>query len=149
MQVSSVNNINFGARIKGDYSKVQKTSYNAGYPLKYILKIDERLHQLFPEQGDTLKFVDGVKEYFDGCCGTTKVKNRQLRLIRNQKEIGFEPVEMFKRPSMTYFDTIFADMRLGKKHAEKYTSELKMLEQRQYLLAYYQAALRLAKRVNG
>ena len=149
MRLLPVNSVSFGAKIKGDYSKVQKTSYNAGYPLSYILKIDERLHQLFPQKGDTIKFVDGTKEVFHECGHSHNVPNRSIRLIRNHREVDIEPVELFKKPLLNLFDEIFAYKRLGEKHAEKYTSELRMLNKRQFLLAYYQAALRLAKRVNG
>ena len=148
MQVSAVKNVSFGAKITGDYSKVQKKSYNAGYPLSHILKIDERLHQLFSQKGDKVKFVDAIKEVFDGCCGTDKVPVRKVKLIRNGQEVDFEPVELFKKPR--WFSQFFDGCkikRIGLKHAEKYNAELEMIGLRQYLLAYYQAALKLAKRV--
>ena len=147
MQVSSVKNVSFGANIAGDYSKIQHISRNAGYPLRYILKIDERLHQLFPEKGYTVKFVDTTKEVFDGCCSTYKTAVRKVKLIKNHQEVDFEPVELFKRPRCfsCFFDGI-SIRRIGIKHAEKYNDELEMIGLRQYLMSYYQAALRLASR---
>ena len=137
-----------GAKLCGDYSKIQKKSGDAGYPLIYVLKIYERLHQLFPAKSDKLKFVDTIKEVFDGCCGTDKVPVRKVKLIRNGQEVDFEPVELFKKPR--WFSAFFdghAIKRIGMRHAEKYNAELETIGLRQYLLAYYQAALKLAKRV--
>lgn len=136
-----------GAKIKGDYSQVQKKARNAGYPLKYVIKIHERLKHLFPHKGDTLKFVDGYVDVFDGCCSTYKSPLRKVKLIRNHREIDVETVQMFKKPVVHWLFQNSVDMRLGLKHAKKYAQELQMLEQRQYLLAFFQAAVRLAKRI--